>query len=100
MRGGFNDWGNPSPTDEFLFINFGERYLSGRVQMAAGEYNYKVGSAGWEVERATVPDDVLEVGDTQRLVDPGPADPRACRQRAQPTGATTSASISATPRTR
>ncbi|MDH3916105.1 MAG: hypothetical protein OES37_08090, partial [Chromatiales bacterium] len=24
MRGGFNDWGNPSPPDEFLFINFGE----------------------------------------------------------------------------
>ncbi len=43
--------------------------------MAAGEYNYKVGSAGWEVERATSPDDVLEVGDTQGLVDPGPGGP-------------------------
>ena len=75
MRGGFNDWGNPSPTDEFLFINFGENIYQAEFDMAAGEYNYKVGSAGWEVERATVPDDVLEVGDSQALVDPGPGGP-------------------------
>ena len=23
MRGSFNDWGNPSPSDEFIFYNFG-----------------------------------------------------------------------------
>jgi pullulanase len=75
MRGGFNDWGNPSPSDEFLFINFGEGAYQAEFEMVAGEYNYKVGSAGWEVERATEPDDVLEAGDTQPLVDPGPGGP-------------------------
>ncbi|MGD8977984.1 MAG: pullulanase-associated domain-containing protein, partial [Gammaproteobacteria bacterium] len=75
MRGGFNDWGNPSPTDEFLFVNFGDGIYQAEFEMVAGEYNYKVGSAGWEVERATSPDDVLEVGDTQPLVDPGPGGP-------------------------
>jgi pullulanase len=75
MRGGFNDWGNPSPPDEFLFINFGEGVYQAEFEIVAGEYNYKIGSAGWEVERATDPDDVLEAGDTQPLVDPGPGGP-------------------------
>ncbi len=75
MRGGFNDWGNPTPSAEYLFVNFGGGIYQSEFEMAAGEYNYKVGSAGWEVERATTPDDPLEVDDTQSLVDPGPGGP-------------------------
>jgi pullulanase len=75
MRGAFNDWGNPSPTDEFLFINFGAGIYQAEFEMTAGEYNYKVADAGWTVERATAPDDVLQVGDSQGLVDPGPGGP-------------------------
>jgi pullulanase len=75
MRGGFNDWGNPAPPAEFLFVNFGAGVYQAEFEIVTGEYNYKIGSAGWEVERATSPDDVLEPGDTQPLEDPGPGGP-------------------------
>jgi glycosidase len=72
MRGGFNDWGvNP----EAGFIRTGESVYEAEFQVAAGEYGYKIATAGWGSERAVLGEDTVPGVGPQALVDPGPGGP-------------------------
>jgi pullulanase len=48
VRGGFNDWGNPSPTEQYrLQFLGGTAYSVSAPINAAGNYEFKIADAGW-----------------------------------------------------
>jgi pullulanase len=48
VRGGFNDWGNPTPTEAYrLQFQGGTSYSVSAPIGAAGNYEFKVADAGW-----------------------------------------------------
>jgi glycosidase len=48
VRGGFNDWGNP---DQAKLINLGDGQYAAALEIAAGNYEFKLANAGWDNER-------------------------------------------------
>jgi pullulanase len=48
VRGGFNDWGNPTPTDQYkLVFQGGTAYSVSAPVSPAGTYGFKIADAGW-----------------------------------------------------
>ena len=51
VRGGFNDWGNPTPTDAYrLAFLGGVNYAVSSPIAAAGTYDFKVADANWTAD--------------------------------------------------
>jgi pullulanase len=48
VRGGFNDWGNPTPTEQYkLQFQGGTQYSVSAPVNPAGNYEFKIADAGW-----------------------------------------------------
>ncbi len=48
VRGGFNDWGNPSPTEQYKLQFLGGKDYSVSAPIGtAGNYEFKIADAGW-----------------------------------------------------
>jgi pullulanase len=51
VRGGFNDWGNPTPTEQYkLQFLGGTSYSVSAPISPAGDYNFKIADAGWTAD--------------------------------------------------
>jgi pullulanase len=51
VRGGFNDWGNPTPTEAYkLQFLGGAAYSVSAPIAAAGNYEFKIADAGWTAD--------------------------------------------------
>ncbi|MGB5103934.1 MAG: pullulanase-type alpha-1,6-glucosidase [Steroidobacteraceae bacterium] len=51
VRGGFNDWGNPTPTEPYKLVFLGGTgYSVSAPVAAAGSYEFKIADAGWTAD--------------------------------------------------